>query len=219
MDELERNVANASTRVSRWANVAVVPQAAENADTVTQSRAKWAKVYQLFGARGESEQDEVFAAANYYFLRNGASPRGKYSKPMRTAGGVEVEAGLVVKETGRLPGEIRQFLRGRLEDSYTFLKHNPAIKDDEALVTAAANAGIEKEYCWLMADWLGRDCPYFVGKEAEYYNKLRTSKIAAAYYKREFAKEEVDHVAENTPESKVAVKSNPGNGGFNQDLY
>jgi len=221
MDELERNVAAATTRASRWASVAVVPQASEAADTVAESRQKWQKIYSLFGARGESEQDEVFAAVNYYFLRNGGSPEGKYAKPIRTAGGVEVQAGDVVKITGRLPGEIRQFLRGRLEDSYLFLKNNGAIADDAALATAAENAGVPKRQCWLMADWLGRDCCYFVGDEAEVYNRLRTSKIAAAQAKRAAARAEVDRVLANAPETKFSAQARQGSHDMqpNNDLF
>jgi len=207
MDELERNVAAATTRASRWASVAVVQQSSEAADTLAESRAKWQKIYLLFSARGESEQDEVFAAVNYYFLRNGASPSGKYAKSIRTAGGVEVSAGEVVKVTGRLAGEIRQFLRGRLEDSYLFLKNNSAIADDASLATAAENAGVPKRQCWLLADWLGRDCAFFVGDEAEVYNRLRTSKIAAAQAKRAAAQIDVDPVLANAPETKFSAQS------------
>jgi len=216
MDELERNVAASQTKASRWASVSVVPQAAESADTPAQSRAKWSSIYTLFGARGETEQDEVFAAVNAYFLRNGASPAGKYSKPIRTAGGVEVEAGAVVKITGRQEGEIRQFLRGRLEDSYLFLKHNPAIRADEHLAGAAENAGMPRDYCWLLADWLGRDCPHFVGMEGEIYSKLRASKIAVAGKKREMAQPAVDRVMASAPESRVVQQPSAS---YNEDLF
>lgn len=215
MEDLERNVRSAASRADRWANVQVVQQAAENADTPVESRAKWTKIYALFGANSESEQDEVFAAVNYYFLRNGASPSGKYAKPIRTAGGVETQAGNVVQITGRLEGEVRQFLRGRLLDSYTFLKKNPAIKDDPELVAIAENAGVPRGMCWLLADWLGKDCPYFVGQEAEVYKTLRTSKIAAANIRREMAPTAVDRVRESAPETKM-VASAPR---YNEDLF
>lgn len=216
MEELERAVGGAQSRTDRWSRVATVPQAAENADTLEQSRHKWTKVYALLGAQGEAQQDEVFAAVNLYFLRNGASPAGKYEKPIRTAGGTECQSGEVVKVTGRQPGEIRQFLRGRLQDSYVFLKHNPAVKDDEALAAMAENAGVGRDYSWLLADWLGRDCPYFVGAESDIYNKLRTSRIATAQEKRELAQAPVDQVRANAPETKVrAAQQQP----FNSDLF
>jgi len=219
MDDLENQVKLSSSKAARWASVSVVQQAAENADTTVQSRAKWSKIYKLFGASREAEQDEVFAAVNVYFLRNGASPRGKYLKPIRTAGGAEVIAGEVVKITGKLEGEIRGFLRGRLEDSYTFLKHNEAVREDEALVATAQNAGVPHTHCWLLADWLGRDCPYFIGDEAEVYNKLRVVKIANAHDKNAVAQHAPSTVREYAPEAKVVQSRSSDARNYNQDLF
>lgn len=219
MDDLENmntQVGREKRKVDRWASVAVVPQAAENADTPAQSKLKWTKVCRLFGANTESAQDEVFAAVNMYFLVNGASPYGKYEKPIRTAGGTETVAGEVVRITGRSEGEIRQFLRGRLEESYMFLKNNPAVAEDESLAAKAQNAGVARNQCFLLADWFGRDCPYFVGSEGEVYNRLRTSKIANAYDKRATAQPMPDAVRESAPEAKI---SSYQNGGFNRDLF
>lgn len=218
MDDLEAQVKAASSKAARWAAVNVVEQAAENADTTVQSRQKWSKIYKLFGASGESQQDEVFAAVNAYFLRNGASPRGKYSKPIRTAGGVEVSSGDVVKITGKLQGEIRGFLRGRLEDSYLFLKNNEAIRNDEALQAAAQNAGVSHYQCWLLADWLGRDCPFFVGDESEVYNRLRTAKIQNAYDKTAVDQGGEDTVRAYAPEAKV-VRERGESRSYNNDLF
>jgi len=215
MDDLERVVAQQSRMVDRWKNVAVVKQNAENADTPEQSTLKWGRIFSLFGARGEAQQDEVFGAVNAYFLRNGASPEGKYRKPMKTAGGTEVASGEVTKITGQLEGEIRQFLRGRLLESYLLLKENPAFKEDDDLATMAENAGVPREYCWLLADWLGKDCPHFVGDEAAMYIKLRTSKIAAAAAKRRVALPGVDRVMEASPEAKMGGDHR----GYNEDLF
>jgi len=218
MDELEQAIAQQQTKTARWASVSVVNQAPENMDTPAESRAKWSKVYALFGARGETQQDEAFAAVNMYFLKNGASPAGKYRKPIQTAGGVSVESGEVVKITGKLEGEIRQFLRGRLEDSYLLLKHNPAVRDDEDLAVMAENAGVPRDQAWLLADWLGRDCKHFVGSEATTYNYLRTSKIAAAHAKRATAGTPVDRVRENAPEAKIS-RSAPPRDEYNEGLF
>jgi len=209
MDELERSVGAQNNKVQRWASVAAVPQASENSDTAAESQLKWSKIYKLFGASGETEQDEVFAAVNAYFLRNGASPNGRYSKPIRTAGGKQVQAGEVVKITGRLEGEIRQFLRGRLEDSYNLLKHNPMFKDDEVLAASAEGAGVPRGMGWLTADWLGQNCVYFVGEEHDVYAALRTSKIANAYNKRAASQPGVDRVLESAPESKIVNRASP----------
>lgn len=204
MDDLEHIVAASSREQNRWAAVGVVSQPRENADTEDEARVKWSRIYHLFEARTEAQQDEVFAAVNLYFLTNGCSPSGRYRKPIRAAGGVEVSSGEVVKICGRLEGEIRQFLRGRLRDSYLFLKFNQAIKDDEDLCTVAENAGVSRSMCWMLADWLGKDCKYFVGDEASVYNALRTSKIAAAREKESVATGPVDHVRANAPEAKMS---------------
>jgi len=212
MDELERSVQAAAGQQSRWASVGVVKPGRENADSAVESRTKWSKIYRLFGASGESQQDEVFGAVNYYFLLNGCSPHGKYSKQIQTATGAAIEAGEVVKITGRLEGEIRQFLRGRLADSYSFLKYNPAIKEDEELATMSENVGVSRSSCWMLADWLGKDCPHFVGDEATVYNHLRTSKIAAARAKAVSALPEVDRVGLVTPETKMSITNGGGVG-------
>jgi hypothetical protein len=188
-------------------------------DTPAEARVKWAKVYALFGASGETQQDEVFAAVNMYFLKNGASPRGQYKKAVSTAGGQSAESGAIVAITGRMPGEIRQFLRGRLGDSYTFLKYNPAIRDDEELGVAAENCGVSRDYAWLLADWLGKDCQYFVGSEADTYNALRTSKIAAARAKRVADLGEPDRVLAMAPESKGAASAGREAPQYNNDLF
>jgi hypothetical protein len=220
MDDLERQVEHAASKQQRWSNVGAVAQARENADTAVESKAKWSKIYRLFGASSENQQDEVFAAVNLYFLVNGASPKGKYMKPVRTAGGVEVPSGEVVKITGRLPGELRQFLRGRLEDSYVMLKHNPVVKEDEDLATVAENAGVPRALSWLLADWLGRDCKYFVGIEGDIYNKLRSSKIRNAYDKQAVAQDDVDLVREYAPEAKmVASHGGAATQQYNNDLF
>jgi len=219
MDELEQHVANAKNKAARWASVPAVPQAAESADTRAECFAKWAKIYKLFGANGESAQDEVFAAVNYYFLRNGASPAGKYRKPIRTAGGAEVSAGEVVKILGQQDGEIRQFLRGRLDDSYMFLRNNVTVAEDEELAARAANAGVARVYSWLLADWLGQDCPYFVGDEARVYLSLRASKLAATNVKRDArGGTPEDRVMAQVPEV-VAQRHASGHTAYNTELF
>jgi len=180
MEDIERNVTVAQAARDRWSAVEVVPQYSESSDEPAVAGAKWARIYRLFQANGEAEQDAVFAAVNMYFLRNGCSPEGSYSKPIRTAGGVEVDSGDVVKITGKLEGEIRRFMRGRLEDSYNFLKYNPGVLNDDDLRARAESLGVPSRYRFLLADWLGSDCRYFVGEEADIYAGLRNSLIARA---------------------------------------
>lgn len=206
--------------VNRWATVGVVPQHSENADTVAEATVKWQAIYRLFDASSEAEQDEVFAAVCMYFLKNGCSPAGKYRKPIETAGGRQAGSGDVVAITGKLKGEIRQFMRARLEESYMFLKHNTAVVNDPGLRVAAENAGVPQADAWLLADWLGRDCPYFVGDEAEVYNKLRVSKIAVARAKQITDLGDADKVMAAAPESKMRTPPTTSYESYaNNDLF
>jgi len=222
MDELEHAVGGRSS-IERWSSVSAVAQASEAADTLPEAMAKWEKIYRKFGARSEGEKDEAFAAVNLYFLRNGCSPFGKYNKPIRTAGGVEVLSGEVVKISGRLEGEIRQFLRGRIKDSYEFLKFNPASTDDDSLAAIAESVGVPRSSCWLLADWLGPSCPFFVGNEDEVYRSLRSGKIALAAGRRSQAGSARDRVMEHAPEVKAAqvhgVASGAGNAYSHESLF
>ena len=218
MEQMEHSVASQSRGVDRWARVPVVAQASEAADTSVICASKWSRIYRLFSATGESAQDEVFGAVNFYFLKNGSSPRGKYSKPIRTAGGVEIDAGEVVQITGRNEGEIRQFLRGRLHDSYLFLKHNQAVGEDPDVVAKAQNAGIPRHQAWLLADWLGENCPHFVGDEATVYRSYRASTIALANQRQRTAGETEDKVVSNAPEART-VGPQPAQSHYNTSLF
>jgi len=152
-------------------------------------------------------------------LRNGTSVRGKYAKPVRTAGGVEVSAGEIVKITGKVEGEIRQFMRGRLADSYMFLKHNAAVSQDGELVAKAQNAGLLREQVWLLADWLGDNCPYFVGDEADVYRRYRASTIALSNERRRQDPGVQDRVIESAPESREVRDRPQASGNYNTALY
>lgn len=222
LEDMQASVSRTRSKVDRWSSVATLRPEAENADTPAAAVQKWSSIYKLFNAATEKEQDEVFAAVNLYFLRNGASPRGAYKRNIKTAGlAVAVSAGEVVKITGKLEGEIRQFLRGRLEDSYLFLKNNKAVREDEQFAAIAENAGVPRSDCWLLADWLGRDCQYFVGNESEIYNSLRSSKIALANAKARSALPQRDAVALAAPEGKMnigAIQPRVQSARFNDDL-
>jgi len=167
----------------RWSAVPAVPQQREDRLPMEEAGAKWGRIYELFGANSENSMDEAFAAVNLYFLVNGGSPSGKYARSVRTAGGVVVPIDSVVKVTGKLEGEIRQFLRADMRKTYNCLKYSPAVSGDRALQDKAERLGVPRHQCWILADWL-RDCEYLTGEEAAIHSKLSTKLIAEANARR-----------------------------------
>jgi len=167
----------------RWGGVATVAQNREDRLPVEDAVAKWQQIYALFGATGESMRDEVFAAVNGYFAVNGCSPYGKYSREVKTAGGIRVGASELTRITGRLEGDIRQFLRGRLKESYESLKHSRVLKDDEAALAKAEASGIPRHLVHLLADWL-RHCEFLTPEEEDIYTKVSSKNITDARERR-----------------------------------
>lgn len=181
---------NAATAVERWGRVPAVVQEREDRLPEHEGDAKWNAIYRLFGARDEGARDEAFVAVNAYFAVNGCSPYGKYSRVVRTAGGVEVPVAHVVKVTGRLEGDIRQFLRSKLENSYNAMKFGRALFDDEAALARAESRGIPRHLVYLLCDWF-KDCEYLTAEEEEIYKAISARNIAGARARRELAKSEV----------------------------
>jgi len=187
---------------ARWAAVAGVPQAREDRLPMDRAMAKWNQIYALFGADSEEMRDEVFLAVNMYFWANGCSPEGKYERNIRTAGGVEVGSGDVVRIVGRLPGEIRQFLRGLMKKSYECLKYSSAIREDAVMRDKAEGLGVSADYSWLLADWL-KGCEFLTASEMEMQQAVAARQIGKANARRReqlvtpgphFADEEVEAV-------------------------
>lgn len=168
---------------NRLANVRTVPQHKESIEPRGSADVKWTAIYRLFGASTEAMQDEVFAAVNLYFLGNGTSVFGKYKRSIRTAGGVEVVAADIVKIIGQQSGLIRQFMRAKMLESYTFLKHNRAVQEDEVVLQQASEYNLERSQAWLLADWL-EGCPHFVGDEDKLYSAIRARRIGRANKQR-----------------------------------
>jgi len=156
----------------RWASVQVVLPERESVLPPAATATKWEAIYRLFDATTEDARDEVFAAVISYFLVNGTSARGEYLRSVRTAGGVEIEIASVIAIVGKQEGDIRRFVRGRMQDTYNFLKYNPMVVEDKMLVEKAALRGLSRDRAWLMADWLS-DCPFFIGSESEEYQTQR----------------------------------------------
>lgn len=163
----------------RWSKVATVGQQREDRLPLEITVAKWGQIYRLFGASDEKAQDAVFAAVNGYFAVNGCSPSGKYSREIRTADGKSVLASHVIKITGRLEGDIRQFLRGRMKDSYEVLRYTDVVMKDEAAVGAAELNGIPRHCAYLMADWL-KDCEFLTSEEQDVYVAVSAKNIRKA---------------------------------------
>lgn len=170
-------------RRRRWERVGAVPSEREGILPDEQAMVKWQAIYRLFSATTEAAQDEVFAAVTMYFLANGTSMLGDFKRSVRTAAGQVVEAGEVVKAIGRQEGELRRFMRGRFQDSYLFLKYNPAVRDDAILVEKASGVGLSRDDAWMLADWL-QGCPFFVGSESVVYEEVRSGVLNRARLRR-----------------------------------
>jgi len=163
----------------RWARTPAVPQQREDTLPEEAAVAKWQQIYNLFGATGESARDEVFVAVNGYMAINGASPDGRYSREIKTAGGVSVSASEVIKITGRLKGDVRQFLRGMSKKSYECLKHSAVLREDTHALARAESAGIPRHMVHLLADWL-RGCEWLTAEEEDIYKVVSSRNIASA---------------------------------------
>jgi len=171
------------TAAERWSNVASVPQQREDRLPEHEAAAKWSRVYELFGAGSESSRDEAYAAVQLYFLVNGCSPAGKYARDVRTGGGTLVPIDSVVKITGKLEGEIRQFLRAHMRKSYECIKYSSAVREDRALTDKAEVLGVGRDKAYLLADWL-RGCEFLTGEESAIHQGLSQKLIRDANYRR-----------------------------------
>lgn len=166
----------------RWAAVQVVPPERESVLPPAQTAQRWEAIYRLFDATTEAARDEAFAAVVSYFLVNGTSTRGEYLRSVRTAGGIEVEIAAVIDIVGKQEGDIRRFVRGRMQDTYNLLKYNPLIVEDKMLEQKAAIRGLSKDRAWMLADWLS-GCPYFIGSESEEYEAQKTLTLRNAAWR------------------------------------
>jgi len=172
-----------TSSVDRWGAIAGVSQEREDRLPVDVATGKWQRIYNLFQAKDEKGRDDVFAAVNAYFAINGCSPLGRYSREVKTEGGTRVSASDIVKVTGRLEGDVRQFLRARLKDSYESLKYSGYLKRDESALAKAEEKGIPRHLVHLLADWF-KDCEYFTAEEADIYVKVSRATIADAKDRR-----------------------------------
>lgn len=167
----------------RWGKVSTSVQEREDRLSLSATTAKWSKIYRLFGATTEDSRDEVFVAVNGYFAVNGCSPDGRYARDIRTGGGVAVSSSDVVRITGKLEGDVRQFLRGKLKESFESLKNSTVLTEDEATLAKAESLGIPRHMVYLVADWL-KGCEYFSVDEAEVYIAVSRKTIQAAAARR-----------------------------------
>jgi len=190
----------------RWGALRGRVQEREDRLPSTQAVSGWSRIYALFGATGESAQDDVFCAVNAYFAKNGCSPYGKYARNIVTTDGVSVCASDVVKITGRLEGEIRQFLRGRLKDSYDSLRISGYLTEDEDAKAMAEEKGIPRHLVHLLADWL-KGCEYLTADESDIYVKVSKVNIASARERR--AAPEVGGKRADIGPADVGFSSNP----------
>jgi len=169
----------------RWSAVQVPVQERESALPEAVAVEKWQRIYALFGAGGTSEaqQDAMYLAVLVYFVKNGCSPSGDYKRPIRTSDGREAMSGDVVRVTGKLEGEIRQFLRAHEKKSVEALKYSASPAQDPYLAALAEKYGITEGRVYLLADWL-KDSPYLMGDEVRVYEDARRARIRDAQVRR-----------------------------------
>lgn len=163
----------------RMMSVRTVVQDKESIEPESINRTKWSLIYDMFTETSEAGQLEVFGAVNLFFLANGTSPKAKWKRDVKTPGGKEVPAAEIVKIIGTQEGELRQFMRGRMEESYLFLKNNPGVREDMYVAEKAAKHNVPADEAWLMADWLS-DCPFFVSDESSKYERIKTHNLRSA---------------------------------------
>jgi len=166
--EVVRGAGSGEGRASaadHWGAVSGVPQAREDRLPIARAGQMWNAIYELFGANSEGSRDEAFLAVNMYFWTNGGSPAGKYARDITTGGGVSAPAASVVKITGTLDGEIRQFLRAFMKKSYEAMRYSPAVRADAVMADKAETLGVPRSKSYLLADWL-RGCEYMTPEEA-----------------------------------------------------
>lgn len=164
---------------SRWADVRVPPAQDERSEAPDTSARHWAEWESKFGASSEAAKNEVFVATQLYLTKNGASPYGKYARSI-TANGVAVVASELITITGRGEGAIRQFMRGRLQDTVECGRTNMCFRNDDSLRGAAADYGLAPEQAWLLGDWLVPSNPWLTAEEYDIATSMRATNIKRA---------------------------------------
>jgi len=163
----------------RWGSVNTSPIPSERADSPDLCNKRWDKIHAKFGAKADKTKDEVFAAVQGYFAKNGCSPEGGYNGEI-IAAGVAHSANVIVSFTGKADGAVRKFLRGRLQESVDCLKYSSVCTGDAEMVAEALMYGLAPEQAWLLADWIAPKNPYLTSDEMDVAMRVRSAKIAKA---------------------------------------
>jgi hypothetical protein len=147
-----------------WSDFIPKTVGTEDALSAREVEAVWLKMYKLadMPTAGEQEKKALRCAVYTYCCLNGTSREGGYGAEMILSNGRIVGADIIPKAAGRL--HIRKFLRGNMDESYSFLKNSRVIEKEERYVAKCATMGIDASCAFATADWLG-NCPHFTPTE------------------------------------------------------
>lgn len=200
-----------------WAKLlpkSVDKENAMNSDSVNEC---WAKMYSMAGLRTADETKQAaFRMAVYIYLKkNGTSRVGNYAGSFTTSDGIKHSASVIPNACQKL--KVRAFMRGNMEESYTFLKDSKAIQNDPIEAKKAESLGIPAESAFATADWF-EDCPWFTPAETHAYNM--SFKHALAKSKLANGGRALEEVEEQERDELVAVQgSGEQRSGFSGRRY
>jgi len=188
------------TARERWSRIETPAPQSEQRKSPEYAAAKWLQIYSAFGAQGEDAQDKAFAAVVAYFWKNGCSPEGDYSADVKSATGVAVPSGQIVKITGRLEGDIRKLLRATMKKTYDSLRYSPLVGTDEHMRDRAEEKGIPRDKCYLLLDALS-GCEFFDATDKDLYDKASIRSIAESNARKAIAGVSTASRADNVVEA------------------
>lgn len=144
------------------------------------TREVWRKLNNAIGVSTEDDQTGVRVGVFLYLYKNGASRVGNYKGSITTYTGKTFQASEIPFHAGRT--EVRRFMRGCMDESYTALKELPLAQLAPKQLAKCAALGIAADDAFAIADWLD-GCPKFTHSESAAHEKyrnysLRRSKLA-----------------------------------------
>jgi len=118
----------------------------------------------------------VRCAVYEYGAKNGTVKMGNYTGIIQTSYGRKFSSKIIATECR---GQIRQFFRGNMDESYEALTESHALTSDDRLVARALNANVPLSAIIALCDWF-KDCPKMSTLEVTHHNRLFVNKNAAA---------------------------------------
>lgn len=159
----------------------LVPKVVPSEDALGQKACEeiWSLIYTGAGLvnPSEKERQSVRLAVYAYGCKNGTSREGSYSGVIVTSGGLEFEAAVIPRSTGKY--HIRKFFRGNMQESYVALKTSKVMEGDPRFVAKVEGYGISSNNAFATADWLA-DCPMFTPEEVAAHNAVQKYSLERA---------------------------------------